>query len=151
MHESIRKNNGDGRMILVIRISGKINISFKIQETLNRILLRRKYSAVLLQNTKQNIDILKNLRNYVAYGPINDATLKLLIEKRAVLKNKDSKLDVEKIINQIEKKSKSSWDIKPFFRLHPPLKGIDAKKHFGVTKKAVLADNGEKINDLVRR
>jgi large subunit ribosomal protein L30 len=40
--------------------------------------------------------------------------------------------------------------LKPFFRLHPPRKGIESKKHFGVGK-GVLGNNGDGINDLVLR
>ncbi|KKL95423.1 hypothetical protein LCGC14_1854700, partial [marine sediment metagenome] len=39
-------------------------------------------------------------------------------------------------------------NLKPFFRLHPPRKGIKSKLHF---PKGVLGDNKEKINDLVLR
>jgi glycosyltransferase involved in cell wall biosynthesis len=41
-------------------------------------------------------------------------------------------------------------NLKPFFSLHPPRKGINSKKHFGV-KKGVLGDNKEQINDLIKR
>src|SRR3989339_283463 len=41
-------------------------------------------------------------------------------------------------------------NLKPFFRLHPPIKGIESKKHFGVNK-GVLGNNKDKINELVRR
>jgi len=34
--------------------------------------------------------------------------------------------------------------------LHPPRKGIESKKHFGVGK-GVLGDNKEKINELLER
>ena len=39
-------------------------------------------------------------------------------------------------------------NLKPFFRLHPPRKGIKSKLHF---PKGVLGDNKKKINDLVER
>ena len=37
-----------------------------------------------------------------------------------------------------------------FFRLHPPRKGIDSKKGFGVGK-GVLGNHGDKINELIGR
>ena len=138
-------------MILAIRISGQVKLSQKIKETLYRLRLRRKYSAVLLKPTSQRLKLLKKIRDFIAYGDINKETLKELIEKRAQLKNKKNKLKPEGIIEKIEKLPNKSWDIKPFFRLHSPRGGIDAKKHFGVSKKAVLGDNKDKINDLVRR
>lgn len=138
-------------MILIIRISGMVNMTEKMQETLYRIKLRRKYAAVLLQPTTNNIGLLKRIRNHVAYGNINRETLIELIKKRAQPKDKSKKINQEKVLEQLEKGNLGSLDIKPFFRLHPPRGGIDAKNHFNTSKKAVLGDNKEKINELVRR
>ena len=138
-------------MIAVIRISGDVKISEKIRESLNRIRLRRKYSCVLLKPTENNLKLLRKIRDYIAYGSIDKETLKELIEKRAIPLKKGTKIDSEKIISNLEKTSLFDLGIKHFFRLHPPRKGIDSKKHFGTTKKAVLGDNKEKINDLIRR
>ena len=91
------------------------------------------------------------MRNHVAYGDIDKETLSFLLQKRALPKNSSKKINVEKLLDEIEKKDISSLDIKPFFRLHPPRGGIDSKKHFGTSRKAVLGDNKEKINPLVRR
>ncbi|RLE44033.1 50S ribosomal protein L30, partial [Candidatus Woesearchaeota archaeon] len=87
---------------------------------------------------------------FVAYGDIDKETLKLLVEKRAQPLDKSKKLDIEKIVEQIDKKDLKTLGIKPFFRLHPPRKGIESKKHFGVGK-GVLGDHKGKINDLIRR
>ena len=138
-------------MIIAIRISGMVNMTAKMQETLHRLRIRRKYSAVLLKPSKDNLKILKKARNHIAYGDIDKETLSLLIQKRALPKNKQKKLSTEKIIEEIDKKDSAAWEIKPFFRLHPPRGGIDAKNHFGTSRKAVLGDNKEKINELVRR
>lgn len=137
-------------MIIAIRISGQVNLNEEVKETLYRLRLRKKYTAVLLKPTDLNLKLLKNLRNHIAYGDINKETLKELVEKRAVPLESSKKINPDKIIEQLEKNNKSP-DIKPFFRLHPPRGGIDSKKHFPVTKKAVLGDNKDKINDLIRR
>jgi ribosomal protein L30/L7E len=110
-------------MICVIRIHGRVNLKGDVVETLNRLKLRRKYSCVVLELTKENKGMIEKVRNQVAYGEITEDTLKKLNEKR---------------------KTK----IKNFFRLHPPRKGINAKLHF---PKGVLGNNKEKINDLVER
>lgn len=137
-------------MIITIRISGLVGRNKNIKETLHRLRLRRKYTAVLLKSTQENLKLLKKIRDHIAYGDIDKQTLLELIEKRAILKKKGYKIKPESIISQLEKDSKN-LDIKPFFRLHPPRGGIDAKNHFGTSRKAVLGDNKEKINDLVRR
>jgi len=136
-------------MILVIRISGLVEIPKEVKETLYRMRLRKKYSAILLNESKETENLLQSVRNFVAYGPINKETLVELVKKRAQ-PTKKIKIDAEKIAEQISKKSYEELGIKPFFRLHPPIGGIDTKLHFPL-KKGVLGDNKEKINDLVRR
>jgi len=115
--------------IAVIRIHGQVGLNKKIKETLHRLRIRRKYACVVLEPTKENLGMIKKVQDFVAFGEINDEVYKELVEKRG---------------------KKVNGKLKPFFRLHPPRKGIDAKKHFGV-KKGVLGDNKEKINDLIRR
>ena len=136
-------------MILVIRIHGMVNVSQKIEDALFRLRLRRKYSAVLLHATIENLKILKNVRDFIAYGEINKETLLLLIESRAETTS-NKKINPVEIVESLNKKSLSDLGLKPFFRLHPPRKGIESKRHAGVGK-GVLGDNKEKINDLVRR
>ena len=117
-------------MIVVIRIKGRVGLSYTINETLNRLRMRKKYACVVIKGTQEEMGMIDKLRDCVAYGQIKDDVYKELVKLRGK-KDKDGKL-------------------KPFFRLHPPRKGIDSKKHFGVAK-GVLGDNGDKINDLVLR
>ncbi len=117
-------------MIVVIRIKGRVGLRRDINETLDRLRLRKKYSCVVLNGSKEEMGMVKKLRDFVAYGEISNEVYKELVKQRG-RKGKDGKL-------------------KPFFRLHPPRKGIESKKHFGVGK-GVLGNNGEKINDLVLR
>lgn len=136
-------------MIVVIRISGMVDLPSDHQEALYRLRLRRKYSAVLIEDTPLNRKLLMRVRNYVAYGKISQEMLAKLVAMRGEgLAGK--KLDAEKVAGQIGKKSYEELGMKPFFRLHPPRKGIESKKHFGVGK-GVLGDNGDKINDLLER
>lgn len=137
-------------MLLSIRISGLVGIPSEVKETLYRLRLRRKYSAVLLNPTQENLKLLKKLRNYIAYGDINRETLLDLIKKRAQPIGPDKKIDAEKIVEKLDKKNLKDLGLKPFFRLHPPRGGIESKKHFGIGK-GVLGDNKDKINYLVRR
>ncbi len=110
-------------MICVIRIHGRVGLTKEIKETLHRLKLRKKYSCVVLKPTKENKGKINKIRDYVAFGEINDKTYKKLVEKRKTR-------------------------IKNFFRLHPPRGGINSKLHF---PKGVLGNNKEKINELVER
>lgn len=139
-------------MIIVIRIAGMVEIPNNVTETLFRMRLRRKYCAVLLQDNEETKKLLRHVRNHVAYGAIDAETLRDLILKRGKLINK-KKIDLltaNKIIEGLDKKGLEALGVKPFFRLAPPVKGIDTKIHFG-RKKGVLGDNGKEINALVRR
>jgi len=115
-------------MIAIIRIRGQVNIRKEITETLNRLGLKKKYSCVIIEKPNAvELGMLEKIKDFVAFGEINNETLKKLIEARG-------------------KFSKS----KTHFRLHPPRGGIDSKKHFGV-QKGVLGNHKEKINDLILR
>jgi large subunit ribosomal protein L30 len=117
-------------MIAIIRIKGRVGLSYKINETLDRLRLRKKYACIVLKGTEEEMGMIKKVMDCVAYGDISAETHKELVKIRG-RKGKDGKL-------------------KPFFRLHPPRKGIESKKHFGVGH-GVLGNNGEKINELLLR
>ncbi len=139
-------------MILVIRISGMVEVDEKVEEALFRMRLRRKYSAILMKESEEGMKLLKKVRDFVAFGKIDEKTLMELIAKRGELKGgkKVGAVKASEIVKSLDKKSLQNFGVKPFFRLHPPIGGIDSKIHFG-RKKGVLGDNKEKINDLVRR
>jgi len=137
-------------MKAIIRISGLVEVARTVEATLSRMRLRRKYTLVLLPATPMTSLLLKKVRNFVAYGDIDADTLAALLEKRAQLIDKKKKVDLAEVAKQLNKKSLQDLGIKPFFRMHPPRKGIDARLHFGV-RKGVLGDNKDKINDLIRR
>ena len=137
-------------MKAIIRISGLVEVARTVEATLSRMRLRRKYTLVLLPATPMTSLLLKKVRNFVAYGDIDADTLAALLEKRAQLIDKKKRVDLAEVAKQLNKKSLQDLGIKPFFRMHPPRKGIDARLHFGV-RKGVLGDNKDKINDLIRR
>jgi large subunit ribosomal protein L30 len=111
-------------MICIIRIRGRVGLDRDIKETFDRLRLRKKYSCIVIKRpSKEELGMIKKLRNFIAYGTISEYTYKKLVSKR---------------------KTK----IENFFRLHPPRKGINTKSHF---PKGVLGDHKEKINELVER
>lgn len=136
-------------MILVIRISGLVEVSTTINETLYRMHLHRKYAATLLRESAETKKLLQKVRNFVAFGQVDAKTLSLLIEKRGQ-PLAGIKIDAMKVVENLAKKNLDELGLKPFFRLHPPRGGIDSKVHFPL-RKGVLGDNKEKINELVRR
>ena len=137
-------------MKCIIRIRGQVDIDRDVGETLKRLRLGKKYTCVVLANpNKEQEGMIKKLRDFVAFGNISKDVFEKLIESRGQKINKDKKIDSKKIVEELEKgKTYESLNLKPFFRLHPPRRGIHSKLHF---PKGVLGDNKEKINDLVLR
>ena len=125
--ETKEKNNNS--LTAVIRISGMVKVPKDIENALYRLKLRRKYACVILDTTNKSLaGLLKQVKFYVAYGPIEKETHNKLIKTRGK-KDKEGKL-------------------KPFFRLHPPRKGIKSKIQY---PKGVLGDNKKDINKLIER
>lgn len=136
-------------MICIIRIHGQVKIRKDVEETLYRLRLRKKYACIVIKPTKENKNMIKKVNNFVAYGDIDKKTLKNLIDKRGQKIDKSKKIDADKAVEHIESgKDMEEVNLKPFFRLHPPRKGIKSKLHY---PKGVLGNNKEKINDLVGR
>jgi large subunit ribosomal protein L30 len=129
-------------MIAIIRIKGMVDRNADIANTLDRLRLRRKYSCVVVKENDIVKGMLKKVRSFVAYGKIDDATLKTLIDKRGL------KIDKNKGVGDVKDLKFEEANLKPFFRLHPPRKGIDSKQHF---PKGVLGDHGDKIKELIGR
>jgi large subunit ribosomal protein L30 len=116
--------------IAVIRIKGQVGLKKEVAETLYRLRIRKKYACVVFEDpAKEILGMITTVRDFVAYGEIDEATYKELVEKRG--KTVGGKM-------------------KPFFSLHPARGGMETKKHFGVGK-GVLGNNKDKINDLIRR
>ncbi|MBI2046789.1 50S ribosomal protein L30 [Candidatus Pacearchaeota archaeon] len=145
-------------MIAIIRISGQVEIKKDAAETLNRLLIKRKYHCVAVQEKPELLGMVKKVNNFVAFGKIDKEMLAKLIEKRGKLiksidakskKESKGKIDAGKIASEIiEGKKLEELGLKPFFRLHPPRGGIKSKLHF---PKGVLGNHGEKINKLLER
>ncbi|MFH1311235.1 MAG: uL30 family ribosomal protein [Nanoarchaeota archaeon] len=136
-------------MICIIRIRGEVNVDEKVKETLSRLRLRRKYSCIVINPNKEQSGMIKKMRDFIAFGEISKSTLEKLIEKRGQVIDKKKKIDAKKVAEELEKGEKlSDLNLKPFFRLHPPRRGIKSKMHF---PKGVLGDNGNEINKLIER
>jgi len=141
-------------MIAIIRISGLIKTKGNIEETLNRMKLRKKYACVIADENKSEIlGMVKKVRNFIAYGKIEEKTLSSMIKERgrkignrkARISEADSVKLAKEIING---KKMEELGLKPFFGLHPARGGINTKLHY---PKGVLGYHGDNINKLIMR
>ncbi len=117
--------------IAVIRIAGIVGKSSEVNHTLDMLHLKQKFACTVVENTPPTLGMIKKLEPFVTYGEITEETHKELIAKRG---------------------EKTKEGLKPFFRLHPPIKGFErkgTKQHYSVG--GVYGNRGEKINDLLKR
>ena len=144
--KQISKKN---QLIVIIRISGMVKIRFYSAETLHRLRLRRKYSCVLSNpNDNSAMGALDKVKFFVAYGDISKETLVKLLTARGQKIDK-KEFNAEEVAEQlINGKKLKELGFKPFFRLHPPRKGINSKLQY---PKGVLGNNKEDINKLIER
>lgn len=111
--------------IAIIRIKGPIKVNREMNKTMYMLRLRRKNVCVVVEDTKQNLGMIKKIKDYVTYGEIDEETLKLLKEKRGI-KNK------------------------VFFRLHPPRGGFKKTTKL-LWPKGILGNQGKEINKLIKK
>ena len=130
-------------MIAIIRISGDVKIREDTRETFRRLGLTRKYSCIVLDKpTEVELGMIKEIKDFIAYGELDAETYKKLVEVRGkkFKKTKNSKFEKEK---------------RMVFRLHPPRGGINTKQHYslenGNVKRGVLGNHGKKINELLEK
>lgn len=140
------------KKIAVIRVRGHLKISKKIIDTLDMLRLHNNNYCVIINDTPQNMGMIKKLRDFVTYGEIEEELLKELVLKKGVEytgREKDSKDKISYARKYIVIDNKK---YKKFFRLNPPKKGYGRggiKKPF--SKSGALGDRKEKINDIIRR
>ena len=138
-------------MIAIIRIKGRVDIPYDMEETMNRLRVRKKFACVVVRESKEVLGMIEHVKNFIAYGNIDKETLIELLKKRAKYTN-GKKIDAEKlaaeIMNDKVKLKIEDLGIKPFFALHPPRGGFILKEHY---PKGLLGNNKEAINELIRR
>jgi large subunit ribosomal protein L30 len=143
------KPSSSNNLILVIRIDGEVKVKPEVRYTLDIMRLRRKYSSILIDSKNVSVmGMVSKVKYSVAYGEIERDTLVKLLNARAQKIDK-KKFNAESVAEElITGKKLDELGFKPFFRLHPPRKGINSKLQY---PKGVLGNNKKDINKLVER
>lgn len=137
--------------VAVIRIRGGIKVKYNIKDTLNMLRLYRNNYCVVVDSNPDMLGMIKKVKDYVTWGEIDEATFKLLLEKRGMIykgreKDRHGKIDYKKFITADGKKYKR------FFRLSPPRGGFERKGiKIPFSVGGALGYRENKINDLVKR
>ncbi len=140
-------------MKAIIRIIGQVETGKKTAESLKRLRLLKRYTCVIANESPEAIGQVEKIRNFVAFGKVDEKTLAELIKARGKkIGNKKiriSEAEAQKIAKEIMAGKKlEELGIKPWFGLHPARGGIDTKHHY---PKGVLGDHGDNINKLIMR
>jgi ribosomal protein L30/L7E len=109
-------------MIIALRIAGQVKQKKKDEETMKRLNLHKKYSAVLIEEQDRvKVGMIEAVQHCITYGPINEELIKKLEER---------------------KKEKN-------YTLHPPRGGLKKSSKLQ-TPKGILGYNKE-ITKLIER
>jgi len=148
----------------VVRVRGIINIKPDIKKTLQLLRLTRVNHCVLLEESKITKGMLQVIKDYATWGEASEATVsKLLIDKGRLqgdhpltddhvkaATSYDTIKALAKGITADKVHYRDIPDIKPLFRLHPPIKGFEGVKR-SFTNGGALGYRGKDINDLLER
>ena len=101
--------------------------------------------------------MVKRAKDYVTFGLIDESFYKEMLDKRIQMVGKSTtKVDTAKLAKEYfagELKLRdfeAKYEVKPFFRLHPPIGGFERKGiKMPFAKGGVLGDRAEKISVLI--
>ena len=135
--------------IALIRMRGEVGLKDKLEATMQRLRLQKKFVCVVVPDTKEKMGMIQHVVHYVAYGAIDPATLKELFLKRGRLTG-NKPIDPAKVTDKFIEDALSGKvkDFKPFFSLHPPRGGMprDSRQTY---PRGVLGNWKEDIKTLV--
>lgn len=123
---AMQKSQNEGELIAVIRIKSEPMMSEKEERTLHILGLHNKYYCAVWANSPTIQGMLAKVQHLITWGPITEATLKTLKEKRGANN--------------------------AFFKMHPPKGGFERKGiKVPFTLGGAYGNRKEKINELIMK
>ncbi len=152
-------------VVCIIRIRGAHGMNRKILNTLHLMNLYSVNSATIIKTDSSTRGMLQKAKDYIAFGPVSEESIKNLLKKRALLRgNKPlsddhirfatvykSVSDLAKAIYEGKIRLKEIKDLKPIFRLHPPLGGFKGGIKKPIGAGGSLGNVGDKINSYLKK
>jgi large subunit ribosomal protein L30 len=135
--------------ILAIRLKGSFGTPSPIQKALETLRLRRKFNAVLLEDTPATVGMLRTVKDFVTWGEAKTNDIAALIEERGefsdgtprtndVIREKFGESSAQELASALTQgriNLPTLWQkgLNPVFRLHPPSGGFEAsiKRPYG--------------------
>ncbi|WOX57552.1 50S ribosomal protein L30 [Methanoculleus receptaculi] len=151
-------------MYAVVQVRGVVKTNREIRDTLKMLRLHHVNHCVLVPETPAYEGMIRKVKDFVAYGEVDEETLATLLRTRGRLTG-DEKLsdeyvrahtpyaDIDEFAAALCSGETSFADlveIKPVLRLHPPRKGYKTIKRT-FQQGGALGYYGPRINDLLYR
>jgi len=127
-------------MFAIVRLRGEVNTRPEIRDTLDMLRISRINHCVVVKEDPHYRGMIQKVKDYVAWGKIDEDTLAMLLTKRGRLsgnrrlteqfmkeKGYGSVKELAEAINS-GAISLKELGIKPVFRLHPARKGLKSTK-----------------------
>ncbi len=127
-------------MFAIVRLRGEVNVRPEIRDTLAMLRIHRVNHCAVVKEDPHFRGMIQKVKDYVAWGEIDDDTLALLLERRGRL-SKNRRLSEEflkekgygsfkELASAVNSGSANLKDlgVKPIFRLHPARKGLRTTK-----------------------
>ncbi|OPY48961.1 MAG: 50S ribosomal protein L30P [Methanosaeta sp. PtaU1.Bin060] len=127
-------------MFAVVRLRGEVNLRPEIKDTLAMLHIHRVNHCAVVKEDPHFRGMIQKVKDYVAWGEVDDDTLALLLERRGRLSKNRRLTDVflkekgygsfKELAAAVSSGSTNLKDlgIKPIFRLHPARKGLRTTK-----------------------
>jgi len=148
----------------VIRVRGHRKINKDIEDTMGMLRLTRVNHCVIIPENEVMKGMLQKAKDFITWGEVSDEMLTKMIKTRGRLMG-DKPIDDAYVGNNSAFKSVDAFaqsvvkdetkysdlkDIKPLFRLHPPIQGYEAVKK-DLKTHGSLGYRGDKINALIEK
>ena len=141
----------ENKKLAAVRIRGINEIKTRIEDTMQMLRLYRKNYCCVLPNNEIYLGMLKQAKDYLTWGEIDDETYKMLVEKRGEEFN-GRETDSKNKIQYDDFVTINNKKIKKFFRLNAPRKGYGRKGiKYSFKNGGALGYRGAAINDLIKR
>ena len=134
----------EGKKIAAIRVRGNVTLGSDVKKTLNLLRLYRKNYCSVYENSPTVKGMLNNAKDHITYGEISEEIFQEILNKRG--EEYKGRSDFKKCFTLNNKK------IKPYFRLHPPVKGFERKGiKVPYSLGGALGYRGEKMSELIKK
>jgi large subunit ribosomal protein L30 len=149
-------------MYAIVQVRGVVNTRREIKDTLQMLRLHHINHCVLVPDTPEYLGMLRKVKDYIAYGEVDEETLATILQTRGRVIGNESLTDeyvrqnsrygnITEFAIALKKGEARISDIqglKPVFRLHPPRKGYRTIKR-SFPQGGSLGYYGKEINNLL--